>query len=410
MVGRVLRGTYTIVRPLKAGGMGEVFEATNVRLPDLRYAVKILKVVDPSALSSSEYARFRREAEIISRLRHPNIVNVLDFDRTDEGFPFLVMDLLEGEDLEARIKREKQIPPVEMARIVLQIGDALKTAHARGIIHRDLKPSNIFLEDHPGGLPTVRLLDFGISKDLGANEAITQTSEVVIGTAPYMSPEQARGNISEVDRTSDVFSLASVVYHCLTGRLPFRAATTSDVRFHVCFGKLEPVRQFCPGITLGVEQALARAHEKEKSKRHQSVEEFVGELAPALQAWTTSGPSPQLATTLPQQPARPVVSPGRRRWLAAGVITVAVLGGITAWVVTREDRALPAQAKPVVKLGTADARPLETRGPPARADASPPDAKPPKRRLPDARQRTPRTKPRGKNPRRRKKYLLYEEI
>jgi len=298
LVGHVLRDTYRLIRPIKAGGMGEVYEAQNVRLPNLRYAVKVLdtSVTGAAEDESTSYARFRREAEIISGLRHPNIVTVLDFDRTSEGHAFLVMELLEGEDLARRLKRQGPLGAAEVAEILQQVGAALQVAHDRGVVHRDLKPSNIFLERKLDGASVARLLDFGISKDLGSKVAVTLQLQVVMGTTPYMAPEQARGDIAKVDQTSDIFSLATVAYVCLSGKRPFTGSDDSAVRESICNEPAPPVDALAPGLPPEVATVLARAHAKEKTDRYQRVEHFVRDLTVAL---TGQAPEPTAGADTP---------------------------------------------------------------------------------------------------------------
>src|SRR5262245_57728799 len=159
--GHVIQETYEIVRRIGRGGMGEVYEAKHRRLAG-RYAVKLL--LEDIAANEEAFARFRREAEVTSAIRHPNIIQVVDFNRTPEGTPYLVMELLEGEELTELIRRTAPMDPVTVAKLVEQIASALEAAHARGIVHRDLKPQNLFVVRVEGlreGL--MKVMDFGIS-------------------------------------------------------------------------------------------------------------------------------------------------------------------------------------------------------------------------------------------------------
>ena len=188
--GVLLADTYLLGRPISRGGMGEVFEATHARLPG-RYAVKILL---PELIGHREaFARFCREAEVMSELRHPNVVQIFDFNTTPDGRPYFVMEFLEGRDLETRLNDAGPLPLPFAVRVVDAVASALAAAHAHGIVHRDLKPANIFLvtvDGQPDEL--IKVLDFGISKVRAAGTLLSTPSDV-LGTPPYMSPEQARG-------------------------------------------------------------------------------------------------------------------------------------------------------------------------------------------------------------------------
>src|SRR5262249_35665390 len=150
------------------------------------------------------FARFKREAEISSRLGHPNIVEVFDFNRTDDGQAYFVMELLEGRDLAVELRPGTALPLRRRVEILEPVASALHAAHTAGVIHRDLKPSNIFL-GQKGAYEVVKVLDFGVSKVLGGID-LTSNDEAIIGTPAYMSPEQARGSGKEVDARSDQFS------------------------------------------------------------------------------------------------------------------------------------------------------------------------------------------------------------
>src|SRR5262245_1693853 len=200
LVGRVLNGTYRIVRPLARGGMGAIYAAEHARLPGKRYAVKMLH---PALATDEEvFQRFQREAEIASQLGHEHIVDVLDFQVTLEGEAFMVMEYLAGEDLAARIARGA-LPLRDVVPIVTQVASALGAAHAAGIVHRDLKPQNIFLIERGGRHDFVKVVDFGISKMRDRSSLIT-ADQAVMGTPFYMSPEQAMGQVRDVDARTDV--------------------------------------------------------------------------------------------------------------------------------------------------------------------------------------------------------------
>ena len=210
--------------------MGEVFEATHARLPG-RYAVKFLL---PELTGHREaFARFCREAEVMSELRHPNVVQIFDFNTTPDGRPYFVMEFLEGRDLETRLNDEGPLPLPFAVRVVDAVASALAAAHAHGIVHRDLKPANIFLvtvDGQPDEL--IKVLDFGISKVRAAGTLLSTPSDV-LGTPPYMSPEQARGATHLIDGRTDQFALGAITYRMLTGHDPFTGNDIASLLYQV---------------------------------------------------------------------------------------------------------------------------------------------------------------------------------
>src|SRR4051812_12934107 len=184
-VGALLADTYEVTRLIGRGGMGEVWLAKHRRLPGKQVAIKVLHV-GGAQLSPDALARFRREAEVATRIGHPNIVEVHDFNTLPDGSPYLVLEFLQGESLGSRLRHPMEL--AEAQRILRQVGSALQAAHAHGVVHRDLKPDNVFLVPTPMGT-VVKVLDFGISKVLHTSTLQTQES-VLVGTPAYMSPEQ----------------------------------------------------------------------------------------------------------------------------------------------------------------------------------------------------------------------------
>jgi eukaryotic-like serine/threonine-protein kinase len=387
-VGRILNGTYRILRAIKSGGMGVIYEAEHLRLPSLRCAVKISKWTHDS--DGARFARFQREAEIVSMLRHPNIVRVIDFDRTDEMFFYLVMDLLEGEDLESRLRRSSRLKLGEVRTLVREIGGALGLAHERGIVHRDLKPSNIFLAREGDGSTRTKLLDFGISKALESLVKITSESAIV-GTASYMSPEQARGDVDDVDLRSDIFSLATIIYRCLTGLLPFRGPNETEIRHSVCRHHPPPVTRLLPGLPAAVDEVLTHAHAKRKEDRYARVVDFVdavlvalGGDAPDLHhafdvrvdpvAVPDRGVDPDARTSLLDPSSNEATATRSRPALllgGLGVVLVAAL--VVGWLWGRQKAALP-RPPPAGQVSAVPKRPPAE--PPTRQAASRPSAPP----------------------------------
>ncbi len=286
--GMVLGGTYRLVSVIGRGGMGEVWRASHERLPK-DVAVKVLLHVPASGDTTN--ARFRREAEIASRLSHPNIVEVMDFNVLPEGVPYMVLELLHGTSLRDRLD-QGPVSVEETAELVQQIGSALAAAHALGVVHRDLKPENIFLVEEPGDTNRpflAKVLDFGISKILG-NTALTMDREV-LGTPYYMAPEQAAGRRDQMDGRTDQFALGCIAYEMLSGKLPFTGQTIMEVLGAILNGEPEPIERLVPGLPDSVVNAIHRALSKEPNQRFSHILEFSSAFCSFLGPRLASGAS-----------------------------------------------------------------------------------------------------------------------
>jgi serine/threonine-protein kinase len=348
--GTLLQNTYRVIRRIGQGGMGQVYEVEHARLSN-RYALKLLgheASTDPEFLQ-----RFRREAQIVSSLRHPHIVQVVDFDESPDGRPYLVMELIEGEDLAARLEREGPLPLPAVVTIVNQVSAALQTAHDLGIVHRDLKPENVLLMRVGQSQPTptfAKLVDFGVSRVKSDVTRLTQRN-TMLGTPHYMSPEQALAQ--EVDERGDQFALAAITYELLSGELAFAGDNIPAVVFQVAHG--EPPRLEDPAgwINPEVDGVLKRALSKQASDRYTTVMEFARAFERAAVGVAEEGLARArrpLANTTRRVRQR-VVSVTRpihstRRVAAAAVVGGAVLGVL--WAVTQFSRPrqteLPASA------------------------------------------------------------------
>jgi serine/threonine protein kinase len=384
-LGTCLRETYTLTRLVGRGGMGEVYEATHARLPG-RYAVKVLHphcVADPKAI-----VRFRREADVTSELRHPNIVSIIDFDYTPGGAPYLVMEFLDGDELAQIILDEAPLPIERVLAIVDQVASALAAVHRRGIVHRDLKPQNIFLvRDEEAGGERVKLVDFGISKVRAASMVLTG-ERVLLGTPQYMAPEQARGT-GDVDARADQFALASIVYEMLTGRLAFPGDRVEVVVYRITHEDPRPLgAPWGPAIARVLDRAMAKAPDA----RFPSVAELAVALrAAAVADRPVSGKGFQAQTTLRNLPQSPPVAPAstetpttippvavttggarlpNRLGALAVVLALASVGVGVAFAVRR--RPLPTEGKPVAATGA----PAPTALPPPPPPAEPTPAEP----------------------------------
>jgi serine/threonine protein kinase len=295
LVGAVLSNSYEITRLIGQGGMGAVYEGRHLRLGQ-RIAIKVM--AGDLATSREALARFRREAEITSQIRHPHIVHVFDFGSARSGEPFLVMEYLDGEDLDHRISRLGHLPPAAAVHIVMQTAAALAAAHAKGIVHRDLKPANIFLLELEGEADFVKVVDFGISKVKAATTKLTRSS-VVMGTPDYMSPEQARGKVDEIDHRTDQWALAAITYEMLCGRPPFAGDDVGAVLYQVTREDPEPLSKRVRGLPSGMEAVVARALSKRPGDRFPSIVAFSKALSESTSAATT-----YVTPTAPSRPSR----------------------------------------------------------------------------------------------------------
>lgn len=281
-----LNGRYRIVRLIGQGGMASVFEAEHLNLP-LRVALKIITARlenDPQFLS-----RFRREAKMLAGLKHPNIVSITDWD-SYEGQPYLVMELLDGEDLSQSLRKDGPPEPATALDLFKQIGDALGVAHASGIIHRDLKPANLFLYQPAASQPVqVKVLDFGLARPIlpPFDEFRTQGS-LVAGTPPYMSPEQANAE-KDLDARSDQFSLAAILYELLVGRKAFARSGDAIPAILLRVTQEHPPPLPWPQLDSAIRRALA----KKRDDRYRSVQAFVDAVLSAGQK-ELSGASPDV--------------------------------------------------------------------------------------------------------------------
>jgi serine/threonine-protein kinase len=283
----VLEGTYRLVRLISHGGMATVYEAIQLRL-NKRVAVKLMSRA--SASDDKSILRFHREAEITSKLGHPHLVNVIDFGTAQSGRPYLVMEYLEGEDLEQRLQRTVTMPAPTTAAIVVQTASALAAAHAQGVVHRDLKPANIFLLQVPGEPEFVKVLDFGISKIKGGEAMRLTGVQAAVGTPSYMSPEQVTGRADDTDHRADQWALACIAWRMLCGRPPFVADEVTALFYQI--SRLDPPPLAMPELA-GVEEVLRRALARHHTDRYPSMRDFAHAFTHALtgeSAGLTPGP------------------------------------------------------------------------------------------------------------------------
>lgn len=273
-------GKYEIVRPIGQGGMGRVYEAINTAIGK-RVAMKF--VDGEVAKNRDAVARFQREAQAASAVESAHIVEIFDSGETEEGRPFIVMELLRGEDLGHRIKRCGRLELPEALHIVAQILRGLHRAHKAGIVHRDLKPDNVFLVDRDDDANFAKILDFGISKMQRVGDAPTKTitrQGTVLGTPFYMAPEQAQA-LPDVDGRSDLWSVGAILYECLSGRPPHTGGTYEQVIVNICMKDAEDIRAHNPAVPEPIAVALAKALARDRADRFGSARQFLDALVTA---------------------------------------------------------------------------------------------------------------------------------
>ncbi|MRG95858.1 serine/threonine-protein kinase [Polyangium spumosum] len=277
--GDVIAGKYRVDRVLGVGGMGAVVAAEHT---DLEQRVAIKFMLEAAAKNEVGKKRFLREAQAATKLKSEHVTRMLDFGTLEDGVPYLVMELLEGEDLDAMIRAAGKLPIEEACEIVLQTCEALAEAHGRGIVHRDIKPANLFVTRRADGSPAVKVLDFGIAKhqDPGAIDGTALTrSNALLGSPMYMSLEQFRA-AREVDARSDVWSLGVVLYKALTGAMPFVADSLGSLIMVLMTEDPEPPARLREDLPGALGDVVLRCLQKAPADRFQSVAELADALAP----------------------------------------------------------------------------------------------------------------------------------
>ncbi len=285
--GMAVTPTVKLVRPLGEGGMGSVWVAEHTSL----HTEVVVKFMSEALVSNKEAsARFSREAAAAAQVKSPHVVHMIDHGITSEGTPYIVMELLVGEELSKRLARLRTLPPTEVVAIVAQVAKALARAHALGILHRDIKPENIFLCDVEGGETFVKLLDFGIARARLDNVSSATTTGQVVGTPSYMSPEQILGT-KEVDFRTDLWSLAVVAYEALTGEKPFKGTTVGSLTLELHNGQLPIPSLVNPTLSPDIDAWFLRACRRDPQERFGSAKELSAALSTAVYGAPPPGPN-----------------------------------------------------------------------------------------------------------------------
>lgn len=442
-------GRYRIVRQIGAGGMSTVFEAEHV---DLGKPVA-LKALLPQLEGSDEVrARMLREGKAASSIRHPHVVDISDVGEF-EGITYLVMELLEGEDLSGRLRRRGALGVAETADILVPVMAGLAAAHGVGVLHRDLKPGNIFITRGPYGEEVPKLVDFGIAKDLSLSEAkpLTETGRV-IGTPYYMSPEQVTAS-PKLDGRSDVYSMGVILYHCLCGVAPFRGESLYTVMTEVVQGSFQTIDSVRPDLPADLCRIVMTAMATDRDRRWPTVSRLGQELAAfaSPQVRDRWGPifsgvsqTPKLAVAESPAPleaalhtgqvsaafdARTPDLPSRSRssgWLVLALLLVVLAAGGWWWTSRGPGvESAPIEAGEVRRLPLRGVSPLDAEDPGAmvpppdsaeepKAEALAPEPKDreverPVRRRPPLRRRAPEPKPEPKPEREAKEAITGTE-
>jgi eukaryotic-like serine/threonine-protein kinase len=340
-IGTVLDGAYRLTRLLGQGAMGTVYEGHHTGAGK-RVAVKVMH---RELLAYPELAaRFRREAKVTSELDHPNVVSVFGFGATPADQPYLVMELLDGEDLQTRLERVGALPLPTVVQIVNQVASALAAAHAAGIVHRDLKTDNVFLVRAPDGAMLAKVVDFGLSKVLKTSATKLTVARAVFGTPEFMAPEQAEGRQDAIDHRSDQWSLACLAWFASTACLPFTGPDVNAILNQVISAVPTPVGPEAPQIPAEVDKVLRRGLSRDRADRFPTIRAFARAFEAAASGVSSDDAPDRRTATPPRAMAveaaearafeasgagqRPRRRGGGRRWLAiVAVLAVAILGG-----------------------------------------------------------------------------------
>jgi serine/threonine-protein kinase len=396
LIGKVLSERYRIVRKIGEGGMGAVYQAEHA-LIEKKMALKIL--FQDLTRRPDLIQRFLQEAKSASRIGHENVIDINDFGQSPEGLVFIAMEYLDGEDLGKALKGTGAMDWERARPILMQITKGLRAAHANGIIHRDMKPENVYLIQREGRRDFVKVLDFGIAKivnDDTGGPALTQTG-MIFGTPEYMSPEQAQG--STPDHRVDVYAVGCIMYHMLTGQVPFTADNFMGILTKHLLEPPVPPRKRRPDLDIpaDVEAVCLKAMEKERDKRYPDMDAFYRALGgtggvpfepsqvfvaprlpkaslkyPTLAAANLDGRESRTALAVPGtfEDERPVRAEeaggggGRKPMIIAAVLGAAVVFGALAFFMRPSSKGSPvaepaAAAKPAAVAAPAVPPPAE---------------------------------------------------
>jgi serine/threonine protein kinase len=370
--GMVIRNKYEILERIGIGGMGFVYRGRHITFNEV-CAIKIVN--DVIAGDANFLQRFQTEAVVTRKLRHPNAVRVDDFDYTEDGRPFIVMELVQGKDVGEILQSEGPLSVPRAVGVATQVAQALGFAHKLGIVHRDIKPGNIILTTNEQGQETAKVLDFGIAKLReaveGAKPGMTMTG-MVVGTPLYMSPEQFMGKKAgqEIDGRTDLYSLGVVLYQMVTAQLPFEGDTLYSLMMQHMEGNVRPPHELVPELEIpeSLSHVILKAIDKDRDQRFQTAEEFVAALAPmwgepfgsgpvsgrAVVGVVVAPPPPLSQPPLASSPASASQTPSSQGSLPRGSQVTPVLAhrgsAVAGNLTTEPPSAVPPQAPPTAPL------------------------------------------------------------
>lgn len=382
-VGEIVQEKFLLESCIGSGGMGVVFQGEHLLLKT-RIALKCLRtelVGDTAAL-----ARFLQEARLAASIENEHSTRIHDVGTTNDGTPYIVMEYLRGAALDEHLERTGPLPVTDVATIVLQLLAVLAEAHGKGLVHRDLKPANLFLQERSNGELWVKVMDFGISKHVGAGPApnlgIT-TPHTLLGSPQYMSPEQLRDS-SAVDHRSDIWSVGVILYELLAGSVPFDADSLADLCAIILDRQPAPLRKFRGDVPPGLEDVILRTLAKDAADRPQNVGELALLLAPYAPesaraavgginaACLKSSRSARLSTpVVVERLAAPVPPKSGRLSLIMGCALVVAAGGV-AYVLA--PRILGGREPAPPSVSSASIAASDTPGPPAASPTTPASA------------------------------------
>ena len=349
---QLIASRYRVVRELGRGGMGVVYLVEHVRTGD-QLALKLL--YGQGARNEQVIERFKREARASARIKSEHIVKVVDADVAPEleGAPFLVMELLNGTDLQKQIEKTGRLPPDQAVHYLAQAARALDKSHQMGIIHRDLKPENLFIHHREDGSTILKILDFGISKIIGTDQSadmsgagMTSTG-AVMGTPLYMSPEQARGRVNEIGPTTDVWAMGLISLQLLTGEIYWRANTVAELMSHILSEPFYPPVQRWGWLPPALDAWFSRSCARDPKQRFQSVGQQIQALGVALGMRAAVAALPEAAPDWAQQVAAMPVNPSA----AAPIEGIRTTTGAIAR--SRSGEAVPKRSRAPLFIGAA---------------------------------------------------------
>jgi serine/threonine-protein kinase len=333
VIGSLINDRFRLEEKIGSGGMSTVYRAYDTTL-ERWVAIKSMHrdiSTDPDQLE-----RFRREARAVARLNHPHVVTVIDFGE-DDGSPYIVLELVEGETLKQLIKRSGRLPVDEAVAYAIEIGRALACAHSAQLVHRDIKPQNVLI-DQEG---RAKVTDFGIARSLEVH-GLTATGRV-LGTTDYVAPEQALGH--DVTEQSDVYSLGIVLYEMLAGEPPFRAESQVAVAMKHVQEQIPDIQVARPDVSSALAAVVDRATAKELANRYATADDLVHELEQVLaieaaRAGETTGEATTVLRTLPGDTTEfaPLRLRRPRRWLLTVVAVALLVAGAVGYLATRTER------------------------------------------------------------------------